>query len=70
MKGFLRQTRKAAGTAIVLLGGWGTAVLYSKPTEITTTEWAALIPIGIAVAACYGLTNDPKPDPAPPPADA
>lgn len=60
MKAFLAQTRKAIGTAAVLLGAWGTAVLHSKAGGVTTDEWAALIPIGVAVLACYGLTNDPR----------
>lgn len=68
MKAILANTRKAVGVAAALLAAWATAVLDSDVGPITSKEWAALIPIGLAVLACYGLTNDPKPvDPMQPP---
>lgn len=60
---FLSQTRKAVGTAIVGVYGWATTVVLSASGPITATEWLALGGVGVAVAAVYGLTNDPPPPP-------
>lgn len=58
MKSFLAQSRKAAGVAIVGVYAWAVAVVDSTSGQITAKEWLALGAIGVAVAACYGLTND------------
>lgn len=59
MRAFLANTRKAIGVASTLLAAWATAIIDSASGPITAKEWALLIPIGLAVLACYGLTNDP-----------
>lgn len=61
MKQFLAQSRKAAGVAIAGVYGWAGVVVASGSGPITSAEWLALGGVGVAVAACYGLTNDPKP---------
>lgn len=55
------QTRKAIGTAIAGLYAWAQLVITSAPKQITGSEWLVLMGVGVATAACYGLTND---DPA------
>lgn len=55
---FLSQTRKAIGVAATLLGGWVTLVISSDTGGITKGEQVALVPIVLAILACYGLTND------------
>ena len=60
---FLGQTRKAVGTLIVGVYGWATTVILSSSGPITAVEWLALGGVGVAVAAVYGLTNDPPPPP-------
>ena len=68
MSAFLRQTRKAMGVAVVGLAAWLDGVL-GGPDEITTGEWKELIALAVLVLACYGLTNEPKPEPVPTAAD-
>lgn len=63
MKSFLAQTRKAAGVAVVGLQAWGAQVLLSSEHGVTTSEWVALTAVAVAVAACYGLTNDSQQHP-------
>ena len=69
VKLFLAQTRKAIGTLVVGVYGWATYVVTSEPGRVTAEEWLALGGVGVAVAAVYGLTNDPA-LPAEPPAQA
>ena len=57
---FIAQTRKAIGTAIVGVYAWWGIVLQSDSGPITDAEWYALGAVGVAVAAVYGLTNEPR----------
>ena len=65
MMSFLAQTRKAVGTLIVGVYGWAQYVVTSAPGKITSGEWMILAGVGVAVAACYGLTNAEPPAPVP-----
>lgn len=62
---FAGRTRKAIGTGIAGVYAWAGLVIQSGPGSITAAEWYVLMGVGVAVAACYGLTNDTAPEPAP-----
>jgi hypothetical protein len=57
---FVSRTRKAIGTAIVGVYSWWGLLITSAPTEITAGEWYVLGGVAVAVAAVYGLTNEPQ----------
>ena len=61
---FAGRTRKAAGVLIAGVYGWAGVVVASSSGPITAAEWLALGGVGVAVAACYGLTNDPAEPPS------
>jgi hypothetical protein len=52
------QVRKAIGVATTGAAAWGAAVVASAPSNITAAEWITLGGVGLAVLACFGLTND------------
>jgi len=53
--------RKAIGTGIAGAYAWAGVVVASASGPITAAEWLMLGGVGVAVAACFGLTNDPAP---------
>lgn len=53
------KVRKAIGTAIAGVYAWWGLVINSTSHPITAGEWYVLGGVGVAVAAVYGLTNDP-----------
>lgn len=55
----MNKIRKAIGVAITGVYVWWGAVMASSSGPITDAEWYALGGVGVAVAAVYGLTNDP-----------
>jgi hypothetical protein len=58
---FAGRTRKAIGTGIAGVYAWAGLVIQSGSSSITAAEWYVLMGVGVAVAACYGLTNDDPP---------
>lgn len=55
----MSKLRKAIGTGIVGVYAWWGAVIVSPAGQITAGEWYVLGGVAVAVAAVYGLTNDP-----------
>jgi hypothetical protein len=53
------QVRKAIGVAVAGTALWAGQVVASTPAHVTAPEWVGLGGIGLAVLACFGLTNDP-----------
>lgn len=56
------KVRKAIGTAIVGVYAWAQFVVNSEPAHISANEWLLLGGVGVAVAAVFGLTNEPVED--------
>lgn len=55
----MSKVSKAIGAAITGLYAWWGAVALSASAPITAAEWYALGGVAVAVAAVYGLTNNP-----------
>jgi hypothetical protein len=61
----ISQVRKAIGVATSGALAWATLVVASPASGVTAGEWLGLGGIGLAVLACFGLTNEAAPPPVP-----